>query len=472
MLPELARAAGSTPRTLQKHFRRFLGCSPVTALRNLRLDLARRELLKGDPDATVTGIATRLGFAHLGRFSGWYRARFGETASRTLARSSRRAAASGPLVLPATAERPIVAVLPFASEGEATQAIAEEVALALARTGLVAVGPAEGAIYRVRGRVRPTKDGAIRTLVALEDACTNRLVWADAWTGGAPAAGAPEERLALAIAAKLEARLRNAEIERAFAHEQGGAWALTMRALSRAMQLAPAAQAEALELALTAAELAPRDPMPLAIASWCHGMRSGHLLAARPEDDRRRAVDLAGRAAALTQVQPIADALLASAYTVCHELDHAAVHVERALATDGGCAWAWQRLGWLRVYRGQADEAVECFQVATRLDPSDPLCFLNSLGFAAASFEQAAYADAVRWFSRAMAESPAAVWAHRYLAAAHRLSGDPDAAQRSLAALDAACPGWTVTRVRASLPHTENFLDRAAGALESVGMRL
>ena len=44
---ELAKACRVSPRTLQKHFRQFLGQSLLEVLRDIRLDLARRELLLG-----------------------------------------------------------------------------------------------------------------------------------------------------------------------------------------------------------------------------------------------------------------------------------------------------------------------------------------------------------------------------------------------------------------------------------------
>jgi transcriptional regulator GlxA family with amidase domain len=65
----LAAACGVAPRTLQKRFRVFLGCSPVAFIRNLRLDQARRELLAASPETSVTAIATRAGFNHLARFA-------------------------------------------------------------------------------------------------------------------------------------------------------------------------------------------------------------------------------------------------------------------------------------------------------------------------------------------------------------------------------------------------------------------
>src|SRR5262249_20206692 len=83
-LSSLAAACGVAPRTLHKHFRRFLGRTPHEFIRELRLDRARQLLLRGLAQASVTDVAARCGFDHLGRFATWYRERYGENPSATL----------------------------------------------------------------------------------------------------------------------------------------------------------------------------------------------------------------------------------------------------------------------------------------------------------------------------------------------------------------------------------------------------
>src|ERR1700752_2365833 len=73
---DLLTATGAPERTLRKHFRRFLGVSPLAYLRRLRLTATRDALLASSGDS-VTEIAVRFGFEHFGRFSSDYRRYFG-----------------------------------------------------------------------------------------------------------------------------------------------------------------------------------------------------------------------------------------------------------------------------------------------------------------------------------------------------------------------------------------------------------
>ncbi|BAH53595.1 AraC family transcriptional regulator [Rhodococcus opacus] len=83
-VPDLAEAAGIGVRQLQKLFLDRFEMSPSEYVRNMRLDGVRADLLERDPDCTVSEVAFRWGFNHLGRFAQYYEQKFGETPSRTL----------------------------------------------------------------------------------------------------------------------------------------------------------------------------------------------------------------------------------------------------------------------------------------------------------------------------------------------------------------------------------------------------
>lgn len=84
-LAELAAHAGVSARTLQEAFQSELGMSPLERLRRTRMERARHDLIAADPAQTsVTDIAGRWGFFHLGRFAQTYRAMYQELPSQTL----------------------------------------------------------------------------------------------------------------------------------------------------------------------------------------------------------------------------------------------------------------------------------------------------------------------------------------------------------------------------------------------------
>jgi AraC-like DNA-binding protein len=88
-LSTLARIAGVPPRTLETHFMRFLGTTPMGWVRQARLTHARRTLLASEGRVTVTDVALDCGFNQLGRFAAQYCRRFGEPPSETLRRIRR-----------------------------------------------------------------------------------------------------------------------------------------------------------------------------------------------------------------------------------------------------------------------------------------------------------------------------------------------------------------------------------------------
>jgi AraC-like DNA-binding protein len=87
-LEGVCRHAGVGIRTVQRCFREYFDLSITDYLKTVRLDSACRELVAADStEESVTAIALRNGFTHLGRFSVAYHVRFGEPPSETLVAS-------------------------------------------------------------------------------------------------------------------------------------------------------------------------------------------------------------------------------------------------------------------------------------------------------------------------------------------------------------------------------------------------
>ncbi len=88
-LSELCEAAGVSERTLRTAFQRIHGVSPIRYLHLHRMGQARRALRAAErSNERVSDIATRFGFANLGRFAVEFRQLFGVSPSQLL-RSAR-----------------------------------------------------------------------------------------------------------------------------------------------------------------------------------------------------------------------------------------------------------------------------------------------------------------------------------------------------------------------------------------------
>jgi transcriptional regulator GlxA family with amidase domain len=89
-IEQLAQSAGCSIRALQLAFRRFRNITPMEALRRIRLEQARQDIVRPDGSQSVIDAAAKFGFANPGRFASQYKHAFGEYPSQALHRRSLR----------------------------------------------------------------------------------------------------------------------------------------------------------------------------------------------------------------------------------------------------------------------------------------------------------------------------------------------------------------------------------------------
>lgn len=83
-ISEIALRLDVSAAALRQAFLTTVGIGPGTWLRQHRLDGARRDLMASDTTgSTVSDIAMKWGFWHLGRFSAYYAEQYGESPSQT-----------------------------------------------------------------------------------------------------------------------------------------------------------------------------------------------------------------------------------------------------------------------------------------------------------------------------------------------------------------------------------------------------
>ncbi|NOR80471.1 MAG: helix-turn-helix domain-containing protein, partial [Methyloprofundus sp.] len=83
-IQSLAEQHQISEQSLQKSFKSLFGFTPKVFLRTLKLNHAHQELAKSSPEqTTVSQIAYKWGFTHMGRFSGYYTELFEQNPSQT-----------------------------------------------------------------------------------------------------------------------------------------------------------------------------------------------------------------------------------------------------------------------------------------------------------------------------------------------------------------------------------------------------
>lgn len=475
---ELARISNVSTRTLHRHFEMFLGKSPLVVSGDIKFEHARRALLRAAPTASVSDIAYRSGFRHHGRFSVEYKRRFGEAPSETLRRQRDflRSACPPANILVPPGPGPSVAILPFEANDrlqDVARGFADELATALARTGIVVADSPSQARYHLRGTIR-AEGRDLRLASRLIDSRTSSRIWAHYLEAVDEPDFAFAEYSAEGIAAALQRALFAAETERARRQPEAEATAydLTLRALPFAFALSQEGCARALDLLTRALAADPEYALAIALASWCHAQRAVYPFSGALTHDRMEASKLARRIVN-TEGDATVLAVLANALALTGDLSTADLVTRRALAICGSSSWAWARSGLIQVCNGRPADGIERLTIALDLASNDPVKLNCFMGLGTGHLEAGRFLEAAHWFERAVREYPSSIWPHEFLGPAYVHSGRRDDARKSFAALQYAFPDLTISRVMEGLPFfTQRIRDHVANGLEAVGMRV
>jgi AraC-like DNA-binding protein len=393
---EIAAASGMSERSLRRQFQRFTGQSPIAFHRDLRLEAARHTLCANHTKADITTAAGMHGFSHLSHFTGQYRRRYGELPSATL-----RAFHESPLSLPSHATRePIrLVVLPFkctdpgSSNATFVETMTDRVISALTSTrrlnvlspdsDLPAASPF--ARYAVRGRVHRI-GGRMLAVINLIDFATGRQVWGNAFEGAGECVTELQRQVAEGVASAVPVCIRDAEATRGKPKRERDPDAVrhSTRAFHAILAMTQSANGRALEHLDRAQSIDPEFPLARALAAWCHAQRAACCFGDAVDVDRANARRLTTLTLTMDNEDPLVLAILGHASTIFADLDLGSLLIEKCLAIDPDCPLAWQRRGWLGVYRGGGG-ALADFDRALALNPQGPERFNTFLGMSFAS---------------------------------------------------------------------------------------
>jgi adenylate cyclase len=312
-----------------------------------------------------------------------------------------------------------------------------------------------GVRYVLVGSVR--KSGPrVRVTAELVDGSDGGHIWADRYDSHVEDIFDLQDRLTEAITGAILPNIRATEIERARRKRPDSldAYDCVMKAMPTVWSNDPETAKQALELLERATALDPDYALARSMASWCHAQQVMYLRSSDPQRDRVQALALAEEAARLDSNDPLVLTTLSAAYTLSGRLDRASTLIEKALQLDPNSAWAWQRSGWICVYREQPELALDHFKHGLRISPFDPINFNSYIGMGMAHFAAFRYEDAIEWLKKGLQERPNAVWAYRLLTPAYAQAGRMEDARRSATLLLQSFPEFTISR------HFQNIISR------------
>ncbi|TWT12647.1 winged helix-turn-helix domain-containing protein [Reyranella sp. CPCC 100927] len=298
-----------------------------------------------------------------------------------------------------TPDRPSIAVLPFANIGGDPEqdyfadGMVEEIITALSRLRWLSViarnssfaykgqtidskqvGHALGARYVLEGSVRKAAQ-RVRISGRLIDAATGTHLWADRFDGTLADIFDLQDQVTSRVVGAIAPRLGKAEIERARRKptENLDAYDYFLRGMAHLHRWTRADSDEALHHFRQAIVLDPNFAPAYGLAGRCYSQRKACGWEHDRQQETEEAERLAWLAAARGGDDPIAlcTAGIVLAYVAGHLADGDAL-VDQALALDPNLAWAWVFGSWVKIWRGEADAALDRAARAQQLSPQDP----------------------------------------------------------------------------------------------------
>jgi TolB-like protein len=402
--------------------------------------------------------------------------------------ASNGAVPSGPA--PPLSDRPSIAVLPFQNmSGDPEQdyfvdGMVEEIITALSRirwlfviarnssftykgraVDVKRVGHELGVRYVVEGSVR--KGGnRVRIAAQLIEAESGAHLWADNFDSSLEDVFGLQGQVAISVAGVVEPALRAAEFRRAVDRPRHDptVYDLYLRALRAHLSWEKRGYLDALDCLSRATKQDGTYGPALALSALCHIALSGGGWTDDLEATRQKAIPLARRA--VNYAGDDAETLGRAAYVLayCGEDIGAAIGlIDRSLHINPNFADGWRWSGWLRLWAGLPDVAINHFEKSLRLNPR---AFLGGTLMAngVAHFFARRLDLARTMLLLSLQQHPDWVPTHRFLAACYGHLGQLDEAKIVIERLRALTP--------VVLPNADHWRDPEQREFYLSGLRL
>jgi len=351
---------------------------------------------------------------------------------------------------PPLPDKPSIAVLPFQNlSGDPAQeyfvdGVVEDITTALSRVRWLFV-IARNSSFTYKGRavdvkqagrdlgVRYIMDGSfrkagdrVRITARLVDAASGVHLWSHRLDGSTEDIFALQDQVTESVVGVLTPSLQGVEIDRVRRKPAANmdAYDFYLRAEAGVRARNRTSTEEALSFCIRAIALDCNFAPAYGTAARCYSLRKSNGWATDPPKDAIDAERMARGAWAADpdDAEAIAYAAHALAY-VAKDLDSAAAYIERARTGNPNYAPCWGISGWINVWLGRNDIAVEHAARAMRLSPRDPNLAAMRTITAHAHYFAGRYAEARTFANLALRERPTSHESLRIGAAAAAMGG-------------------------------------------------
>ncbi len=330
-----------------------------------------------------------------------------------------------------------------------------------------------GVRYIVEGSFRKLGE-QVRLTGQLIDANTGQYIWAERFEGSFNDIFALQDQLAESVIGAILPQLEQAEIERAKSKstESLDAYDCYLRGIAKLNQGTREANDAALSMFNKAIELDSEYACAYGMSAWCYFWRKVNGWLIDPEQEIEKGVKLANKAIELGRNDAIA--LTRGGHVLGHlvgDLDGGIALIDRALLLNPNLASAWYLGGFLRVFKGEIDSAIDFFMHASRLSPMDPEMFRIHIGMSFAHFFSKRFEESAEYAEKAIRSLHTSLPANALLVASKALNGQIDQARTDMQVLLRLAPALKVTTITDWLPiHSIANLNLFAEGLRLAGL--
>lgn len=335
------------------------------------------------------------------------------------------------------------------------------------------VGRKLGVRYVLEGSLRKAGD-KVRITGQLIDSSTGAHLWAERFEGTLGNLFELQDQIAESVVGAISPQLERAEIERAKRKPTDSldAYDYYLRGMARLHNGTRDAIGAALPLFHRAMELDPEFASAYSGAAWCHFWRKLNGWMDNPVEETAEAVRLARLAVQFGRDDAVA--LTRAGHALGHlagDFDGGIALIDRARLLNPNFAPAWFLGGFLRIFRGETENALEDLAHAVRLSPLDPEMFRMQAGIALAHFCAGRFDAAAIAAEKALGNLPDLLIALTLLAASHALAGRLAEAHEVMQRLNGVLPAARLSNLKEWLPiHRSEDLAQFADGLRKAGL--